>query len=775
MAWQKAPLERSAEVKARVGLDRVEQLLAQHALVVVRRQLEQVEARRRGRQALDIGDRLDAQRWPDLREAEQGRPRARRDEPQELPPLLLRERLKHTPEQLHGRVVARVPAAVGQVLAHVVHIDRRVDAADEHLQLVRAKQPQQVWVDDLGQATHKRHRRRVNLRVEPVERNQVRVVYAVAVGHGNVAPVRHQLNHAVARAAVADRKVEPKVAHVALVILHLEQVRVQLRVERRQVVQVVLPPEHAIEEEAGEWHLDQDALEQHLAKQAPDELHVLAVLGVALVRVRVRVQLVRGRRQEQAARGVERLFDERRHKLLEHAAAVHAGLRQPVLVHEADLHAVAQVLADRVELVKAVLKHVIAADGHGPPVAEHAVKLAHVYADALLEQAHARLERDHKRHALEHLDKRLVVAALLLRRRARSSGRHGAVARVRPPREHLLDQRRAERGRREVGHGNPHVVRHERPARVPLVQARKQRGDRRAQRSDRHVCASDGAALAHSHIAAQQPPDKHLDRQRQVHERQTARAGALLLLVELVVAQGAQEVVEAEHEQTEHRPESAAALARVAQQSVRAHRVLLHRRPERVRAHDTPQQADPLRPVGEDEKVEYLKRQRRPARAQRREQRGARDHAGSRERWRHGARVRQQRAQERQVARLEQHAQLRDERRVDRCERLRRLHVRVVLVVVVVFSVVVVKVVRDSALLRAPDHGQCVGRQARQQHGDERGVVGQVGIRRLGARVHERDHVGERRDRPQGLRRCRRPAELPRPQGQERRQRQPLR
>ena len=301
----------SRELEAGAGVDSVEELVLEVLGGQVGGQLEQVHARARGREAVLVlacyglekgavrAHAMDGERRLQRLEAQQGRARAARHELEQRALLLGRQGTHHLPELAHGAVKRVKPTRVHRVRSEVGHVEVALAlAADEDLELNRVEEADPVDSDDILEASEEGLALSLDLLVEAVVGDKVEVLNPVAVVDLELRATRHELVHAAAAdVVVGDCEVEAEVGDVPLVILEDQEVLVQGRVERWQLVEVVVLAEQLGQEEAAKGQVHLDAVKHGFTQHPAEEGHVLEVV-VHYMREWVRIELTLGGKPE---------------------------------------------------------------------------------------------------------------------------------------------------------------------------------------------------------------------------------------------------------------------------------------------------------------------------------------------------------------------------------------------------------------------------------------------------------------------------------------------
>ena len=135
------------------------------------------------------------------------------------------------------------------------------------------------------------------------------------------------------------RQRQAQVLHVALIMLDEDQVLVQRRVERLQVVEERVAVQELAEEEVGEGEVRDDAFEDSAAEEPAGEMEEIEVFladATPELRLRARVHPLLFRPREQVHVRVEDLLARHLDELAEEALLVDAGLVEALLVDEVD-------------------------------------------------------------------------------------------------------------------------------------------------------------------------------------------------------------------------------------------------------------------------------------------------------------------------------------------------------------------------------------------------------------------------------------------------------
>ena len=293
-------------------------------------------------------------------------------------------------------MVGIVEAGVHGVLLPVLDVDGVVGPGDETLQLVEVEQAQQVELYDVVDAAAEGQHLLVYLLVELVVGDEVNVLDLVLVGDQYVLAARLELDRLrLAELCRVEREVEIEVLHVALVVFEVEQVLINFRVERGQVVdvepRVVVLAQALLEKEAGKLDVRQQLALYGLGQHAAQEVVVRVVVGYEHGYVRIGIEEAVAGEHKEATVGVEAGLEQREHELAEDAAAVDAHLVEAEHADHLDLDA-ARLERRRVlrrHVLVRVLVQVLASNAHFQR--RHAVEAIQVAADEILQN----LQQEH--------------------------------------------------------------------------------------------------------------------------------------------------------------------------------------------------------------------------------------------------------------------------------------------------------------------------------------------------------------------------------------------
>lgn len=354
--------KRLAQLESDAALNGVQQLLAQLTLVVVFGELQEVQARARRHESIEVvAAVLDAERRVQVFESQQRRPRTARHELQQLPALIVVERPHHLPKHFHGFVVRVVVTAVARVIHQVVDVHRDFRARYQHLQLLRVEHVQPGNRQDVRQSCSERLALLADLPVQLEVRHELNVLDPVTGVDDDVGTIRFQLHHARLAEVITDNsKVQLQLLKIILAVsFQLHQIFVHVGIQRGQLVNVDdvgLSAGELGKEKLGERKLHEEILEQRLAQHPPDEEIVPLVVLLDDAGTGVGVQHVVLGQNEESAVGVERSLDELAQELAEDSAAVDARFLQLMLVDHLHAEAGPQVrLVLRRKLVERVL------------------------------------------------------------------------------------------------------------------------------------------------------------------------------------------------------------------------------------------------------------------------------------------------------------------------------------------------------------------------------------------------------------------------------------
>eukprot|EP00047_Mylnosiga_fluctuans_P005885 m.243377 g.243377 ORF g.243377 m.243377 type:complete len:374 (-) comp14229_c0_seq1:1893-3014(-) len=352
-----------AEIKACTRRDGVEEVLFERLFVGIDGQLQQIDAGAGRGQAGLVACARDADAWVDKAEAKQGRPRARRDELDEIVTVLVAH-APHNPPECDDRGVARVVlAAVLAVCLEVLDVDVRLLSGYQQLQLGRAEQPQPRLRDDHEEPVAERAASRADLRVQAVVGHAKDVRDPVGGRDRNVAALWHQVDLAIAPVTVlrAGSECQRELLGIARVVFEEQQIAVQLRVKGAQIIKLGALREQLEEKEGGEGQIEQHAVEDGLAEHHTDEAEVL--VRIQARRVRVGVDGVVSRCDEKARLRAECFLEKIGQEFAEETTAVNAGLWALIRM---ELHSDggAQARPQTTHVVEGVLVESLAVDRH---------------------------------------------------------------------------------------------------------------------------------------------------------------------------------------------------------------------------------------------------------------------------------------------------------------------------------------------------------------------------------------------------------------------------
>eukprot|EP00290_Baffinella_frigidus_P001256 CAMPEP_0180184126 /NCGR_PEP_ID=MMETSP0986-20121125/41646_1 /TAXON_ID=697907 /ORGANISM="non described non described, Strain CCMP2293" /LENGTH=441 /DNA_ID=CAMNT_0022137767 /DNA_START=98 /DNA_END=1426 /DNA_ORIENTATION=- len=384
--------------EARAGGYRVEEALLAVLEIGVLRELQEVHARRGRREPRirffgGMGGLLDAERRVQLAEAEEGGAGAGGDEHQQRLPLLLVEIVENLPEDFDGGVLLGVTPPVHAVPAEVVDVygERRAEiiiwsSSGENILIhsgcTRSWRPRMkafdcCWIRRLS------------------HQSATRFLYLRTL---SAVTARFSRPGAARTPAPPQSGPPPRL---------VEQVLVEVRVQRAEIVEEHLFAEHLAEEEGREPQLHQDSVVDRLADNAAEELEELDVFHV-LPRLRrfrlgVREEEAFGRLAEEPVVRVERLARESVDKLLEKPPPVDPGLLQPLAVDKRHLDGLLEVGSEGVEFVVRVLDYPRAVHRAPHPVpGVIGMEADAVLGDQVAEDPDAQLEGQRERHVLQH-------------------------------------------------------------------------------------------------------------------------------------------------------------------------------------------------------------------------------------------------------------------------------------------------------------------------------------------------------------------------------------
>eukprot|EP00960_Hanusia_phi_P043941 756356-Hanusia_phi.AAC.4 len=297
-------------------------------------------------------------------EAEEGRARAGRDELEQSGLVSARQPRDYLPEPPARAVQRRVAPRVHDMRLEVFDVEASVVLpADEDLQLERVEEPDPLDADHVLEAAEEGVALPLDLLVEPVVGHEVDVLDLVGGGDFDVGAPGNELVHlSSSRLVYCDGEVQRQVPHVPLVVLEVHQVLVERRVERRELVKVVVLAQELGQEEAAEGEVHLDPVVHSLAEHPPEKRKVLEVGMDKEVAVGVGEELLLGGELEETVVGVERALDEVGQELLVQPSHVDARLVEPTLVDKEHFDYTLELLPQHPELVEAVLHNTLPPD-----------------------------------------------------------------------------------------------------------------------------------------------------------------------------------------------------------------------------------------------------------------------------------------------------------------------------------------------------------------------------------------------------------------------------
>merc|ERR1712004_13444 len=217
-----------------------------------------------------------------------------------------------------------------------------IRSRDECLQFSVTEHSQPVKIDNIGQSLPESNTLGSNLTVELEICDQMDVLDTVLISDRYVGTTKFHFLHVRLSNLFRDNsEIKAKILHTSVVIFQVEQVLVQLRIQRLQMIDVnicTLLSKQFRQKEAGKRQLHQHVFIQSLPQHSTDEEVMWNVIFMNLFYTGIWIELLVPRESKESSVGVKSRFEDLVIELTKESASIYPGFVHARSIHQNHSH-----------------------------------------------------------------------------------------------------------------------------------------------------------------------------------------------------------------------------------------------------------------------------------------------------------------------------------------------------------------------------------------------------------------------------------------------------